>query len=121
MKRLLLAIVIPVVLLTGSLGQAAAPGPNANGDAAATTLPIAAADATRLKTWITDQKTTSVVTPAGFTAAIGAVVPMTITLKQIAVTPAVMGVDPMKVQYAVIGDKFVLVDVSDRKVVYVFS
>jgi hypothetical protein len=55
MKKLLLALVIPVVLLTGSFAQAAAPGPNANGDAAATTLPIAAADATRLKTWITDQ------------------------------------------------------------------
>jgi hypothetical protein len=71
--------------------------------------------------WITDQKTASVAAPAGFTAAVGAIVPMTIMLKPIAVTPAVMGVDPMKVQYAVIGDKIVLVNMADRKVVFVLS
>jgi hypothetical protein len=44
-----------------------------------------------------------------------------VTLKAIAITPAVAGVDATKVQYAVIGDKIVLVNVADRKVVYVFA
>ena len=124
MKAVRLALVSALALGLGAgLAQAAAPAaaPAAPAAAAPAALTIAAADVTRLKTWITDQKTASVAAPAGFTLAVGAVVPMTITLKAIAATPAVPGVDATKVQYTVIGDKLVLVNVADRKVVYIFA
>src|SRR5689334_12674831 len=113
MKKSLYSFTVAVALATiapASLALAAAPssappqGVNANGDATSG-LTIAGPDATRLKTWIVDQKTASVPAPTGFTATVGSVVPMTITLKPIAVTPAITGVDPMKLQYAMIGDK----------------
>jgi hypothetical protein len=90
----------------------------AAGTAAGAALPIAAADATRLKMWITDQKTASIAAPAGFTVAVGAAVPATVMTRRIAVAPAITIVDPAKYEYAVIGDTIVLVQVSDRKIVY---
>ena len=128
MKKIYLGAAFAAVLATTSAFAAAPAAPAAPAPAAgaatapaAGALTIAAADVTKLKTWITDQKTASVAAPTGFTVAIGSVVPATVTLKAIAITPAVAGVDAMKVQYAVIADKIVLVNVADRKVVYVFA
>lgn len=128
MNKIHLGVALAAVLTATSAFAAAPAAPAAPAPAAgaatapaAGTLTIAAADVTKLKTWITDQKTASVAAPAGFTATVGSVVPAAVTLKPIAITPAVPGVDATKVQYAVIGDKIVLVNVADRKVVYVFA
>ena len=124
MKKIFVGVVMAAMFVSmapvaPALAQAAgAAAGSAAGAAAGAALPIAAADATRLKTWITDQKTASIAAPAGFTVAVGATVPATITTRKIAVAPAITVVDPAKYEYAVIGDTIVLVQVSDRKIVY---
>jgi hypothetical protein len=142
MKKSALATLLVTALSVGSAYAAAVAPPSAQGDAEAknpsaaggagvtvgpgaaaaqAAFTLAAADQTKLKDWIMQQKTASVSAPAGFTVAVGSVVPAEVTLKAIAITPAVAGVDATKVQYAVIADKIVLVNVADRKVVYLFS
>jgi len=106
----------PVAPALAAAAGAAAGAPA--GAAAGAALLIAPADATRLKTWIADQKTPSVAAPAGLTVAAGATLPATIMTHKIAVAPAITVVDPAKYEYAVIGDTIVLVQVSDRKIVY---
>jgi hypothetical protein len=87
--------------------------------AASASYTLAAADATKLKTWIMDQKKTAIAAPAGFTAAVGSVLPQAITFYEI---PATVGVPSATTyRYAVVGDKIVLVNPTDRKVVYVFA
>ena len=56
--------------------------------------------------------------PSGFTIAVGSVVPMAIMLRPIMVTPAIAAVGMN--QYAIIGDRIVLVNPMTRAVVYVF-
>ena len=87
--------------------------------AATTTFTLAAADVTKLKDWITGQKTASVPAPAGLTVAVGSALPAAIMLYPI---PASAGVTAVGTnQYAVVGDKIVLVNPTDRKIVYVFA
>ena len=101
--------------------QAAAPAapPAAAPAAPAATFTLVAADATKLKTWITDQKKASVAAPAGFTLAVGAVVPAAVTLNDIAAAAGVASATTLK--FVIIGDKIALVGATDRKVVYVFA
>jgi hypothetical protein len=90
----------------------------AGGATATTAITIAPADATTLRTWITGQKTASVAAPAGFNIAVGSVVPAAIMLRPITVTPAIASVGTN--QYAIIGDRIVLVNPMTRAIVYVF-
>ena len=57
--------------------------------------------------------------PAGFTVAVGATLPMTVTLYPVAAAAGVTAVGMN--QYAVVADKIVLVNPADRKIVYVFA
>ncbi len=96
----------------GAAGSTTAAGP-------AGTFTLSTADSAKLKTWIVDQKKVSVAAPAGFTVAVGAVVPASVTLNDI---PASAGVTAAtSVKFAVIADKMVLVNATDRKVVYIFA
>jgi len=96
---------------------AATPAPSAGAGAGATTtttFTLVAADQTKLKDWITQQKTASVAAPAGFTVAVGATLPASIMLNMI---PASAGVTAVGThQYAVIDNKIVLVDPTSRKI-----
>jgi hypothetical protein len=99
-------------------GAAAGANAGANTGAAAT-FTLQAADATKLHDWIVAQKTENVAAPAGFNVAVGQTLPMTITLHPI---PASAGVAAAgSNQYAMVGEKIVLVNPTDRKIVYVFS
>jgi hypothetical protein len=89
------------------------------GSTTSTTFTLAAADETKLKDWITAQKTVSVPAPAGFNVVVGTAVPTTITLHPIPATAGVTAVGSS--QYAVVGDKVILVNPADRKIVYVFA
>jgi len=123
MKVSKIAIALASVLAIGATAvQAAAPAAPAAPPAAAApaaTFTLVAADATKLKTWITDQKKASVAAPAGFTLAVGAVVPMTVTLNDITAAAGVASATMYK--FVIIGDKIALVGATDRKVVYVFA
>jgi hypothetical protein len=127
MKKFTFGVAAAAILAASAFAQAAAPAApggggaatNAPAAAAAAAFTLVAADATKLKTWITDQKTASVAAPAGFTVAVGSVVPAAIMLRAI---PATVGVTAVGMnQYAVIADKIVLVNPTDRKIVYVFA
>ena len=110
-------------------GDAEARNPSAAGGAGVTVGPGAAAaqatftlqvaDATKLKDWIMQQKTASVPAPAGFNVAVGQTLPASIML--IAV-PASAGVTAVGTnQVAVIDNKIVLVNPTDRKIVFVLA
>jgi Protein of unknown function (DUF1236) len=87
--------------------------------AQAATLPLAPSDASKLKGWIDTQTVTAAPLPDGFMVEDGAVVPKSITLDQI---PASAGVaSATKYDYAKIGDRTVLVDPTDRMIVYLIS
>ena len=118
MKKLHVAAALAAILAVTGAGLANAAAPAAAPSATAT-FTLVAADATKLKTWITDQKTASVAAPAGFTIAVGSVVPAAVMLRPIAATVGVAAVGMN--QYAVIGDKIVLVNPTDRKIVYIFA
>ena len=125
MKLTSIAIALTsALLISGTAVQAAAPAapaapPAAAPAAPAATFTLAAADATKLKTWITDQKKASVAAPAGFTLAVGAVVPAAVTLNDIAAAAGVASATTLK--FVIIGDKIALVGATDRKVVYIFA
>ena len=128
MKKLYLGLVLATVMsATSAFAQAAAPAPapaappaaGAATPAVPGALTLVAADATKLKDWITAQKTASTPAPAGFTVAVGAAVPAAIMLYPVAAAAGVTAAGTN--QYAVIGDKTVLVNPTDRKIVYIFS
>ena len=82
-----------------------------------TTFTLSSDDATKFKTWVNGQTVTASTAPSGFTATVGVAVPDTIMLYDI---PASAGVATVtKYKYAKIGDKVVLVDPADHKIVYV--
>jgi uncharacterized protein DUF1236 len=118
-----IAIAAAAVLAVTGISYAAAPAapaaPPAAGATTTTTFTLVAADATKLKTWIVDQKKASVAAPAGFTVAVGAVVPAAVTVNDITAAAGVPTAVTYK--YAIIGDKTVLVNATDRKIVYIFS
>ena len=127
MKKLYLGVALSTILATGyALAQAAAPAPAtpapaappaAGAPAAAGTLTLVAADVTKLRDWITTQKTASVAAPSGFTVAVGSTLPASVTLNPI---PASVGVTAVGMnQYAVIDNRIILVNPTDRKVVFV--
>jgi hypothetical protein len=75
------------------------------------------ADAVTFKTWIATQQVAAIPLPAGFTVAVGAVVPQTVLFYEI---PTTAGLPAMvQYRYAKIGDQIVLVNPADRKIVYV--
>jgi hypothetical protein len=126
-KSLIVSALTTALLTSAAYAQAPATPPTpATPPAAATTPPaatttftLAAADVTKLKDWITAQKTASVAAPAGLTVAVGTTLPATVTLYPI---PASAGVTAVGTnQYAVVADKIVLVNPADRKIVYVFA
>lgn len=81
------------------------------------TFTLAPADQTKFTAWVTEQKVVEVPAPSGFTVSVGAVVPQSVTLYEI---PASVGVTSVtKYRYVRIGGKTVLVDPSDRKIIYV--
>jgi len=89
------------------------------GASTSTTFVLAAADENKLKDWVATQKTASIAVPAGFNVAVGSTLPATVTLYPI---PASAGIANVGMnQYAVIGDKIVLVSPSDHKILYVVS
>jgi hypothetical protein len=142
MKKAALATLLVTALSVGAAYAAAVPPPSAQGDAeaknpsaaggagvtvgpgaaaaqAAATFTLAAADQAKLKDWIMQQKSASVAAPSGFNVAVGQTVPATITLNAI---PASAGVTAVGMnQYAVIDNKIVLVNPTDRKIVLVVS
>ena len=122
MKKLYFGVALATVLAATTFAQAAAPAAPAApapGAAAPAAFTLAAADATKLKTWITDQKKASVAAPAGFTVALAAVVPMAIVLNDITAAAGVASATMYK--FTVIADKIVLVNATDRKIVYIFA
>ena len=86
---------------------------------ASTTLTLPTADQTKLKTWIMMQNTASVAAPAGVSVAVGSTLPASIMLHPIQASAGVTTV--AMDQYAVIDNKIVLVNPTDRKILYVFS
>ena len=84
-----------------------------------TTFTLSAGDSTTFKTWVTAQKPATVAVPAGFNVAVGQVLPANITLIDIPATANVASVT--KYKYVMLGDKIVLVDPMDRKIVYIVS
>jgi opacity protein-like surface antigen len=128
MKKYLGAAVVTVAMIGAAYATApsTAPAtpPSAGAGAgtstgASATFTLQAADATTLRTWIMAQNTASMPAPAGFTATVGATLPTQVTLHPI---PASAGVAAVGMnQYAVVDNKIVLVNPSDRKIVYVFS
>jgi hypothetical protein len=78
---------------------------------------LSAADSATFRTWVGTQKVVAVPAPAGFTVSVGAVVPEAVTFYEIPTTVGVTSVT--KYRYAMIGDKLVLVDPTDRKIVYI--
>ena len=104
-------------------GAAAAPGgavgvTQGDVEARQNSFTLVQADVIKLKDWITAQKTASVAAPSGFTVAAGSTVPMNIMLIAI---PASAGVNVGSNLVAVIDNKIVLVNPTDRKVVLVVS
>ena len=94
-------------------------GPGAAAAQASATFTLAAADQTKLKDWIMQQKTASVAAPAGFNVAVGQTLPANIMLIAI---PASVGVTVVGMnQYAVIDNKIILADPMTKKITYVFS
>jgi hypothetical protein len=140
MKKAALATLLVTALSVGAAYAAAVAPPSPQGDAearnpsaaggagvtvgppagASATFTLLAADASKLKDWIMQQKTASVAAPSGFTVAVGSTVPMNITLTAI---PASVGVTAAVAnnQYAVIDNKIVLVNPTDRKIVFVLA
>ena len=140
MKKFALATMLVTALSVGTAyaaavapaspqGDAEAKNPSAAGGAGVTvgpgaaaaqaTFTLAAADQTKLKDWIMQQKTASVAAPAGFNVAVGQTLPANIMLVAI---PASVGVTVVGMnQYAVIDNKIVLADPMTKKIVYVFS
>ena len=136
MKPFIAAALVTTLATSAAFAQAAAPttpatppaagagaGAGAGGAAAGagasttTTFTLAAADQTKLKDWITMQKTASVAAPAGVTVAVGSTLPATVMLYPIAASAGVTAVGTN--QYAVIDNKIVLVNPTDRKIVLV--
>ena len=121
-----LGAAIATVLLVGAAYAAApsvpatppAAGATAGGGAAAT-FTLQTADASKLKDWIVAQKPTAAPAPAGFNVAVGATLPMSIELHAIPASAGVTAVGSN--QYAMVGEKIVLVSPADRKIIYVFS
>ena len=140
MKKAALATLLVTALSVGAAYAAAVPPASPQGDAEAknpsaaggagvtvgpgaaaaqATFTLAAADQTKLKDWIMQQKTASVAAPAGFNVAVGQTLPANIMLVAI---PASVGVTVVGMnQYAVIDNKIVLADPMTKKIVYVFS
>ena len=115
MKAIYVAVALATAAAVGATGAAfAAAAPPAGATA---TVTIAPADATAFKTWVATQKPATVAVPAGFTVAVGAVVPMNVTLVAIPDTAKIPTL--VKYQYVVLGDKTVLVDPMSRKIVYI--
>ena len=84
-----------------------------------TTFTLSPTDTTTFKTWVTAQKPATVAVPAGFNVAVGQALPANITLIDIPATANVASVT--KYKYVMLGDKIVLVDPMDRKIVYIVS
>jgi hypothetical protein len=86
---------------------------------ATTSLTLSTDDATKLKDWATRQTANLVApAPAGLNVAVGSVVPDTVMLYDV----TAVGVATItKYRYAKIGDKIVLVDPMDKKIVYVVA
>jgi len=142
MKKAALATLLATALSVGAAYAAAVPPPSAQGDAeaknpsaaggagvtvgpnaaaaqVAATFTLQAADQSKLKDWIMQQKTASVAAPSGFNVAVGQTLPASIMLNAI---PASAGVTAVGMnQYAVIDNKIVLVNPTDRKIVFVVS
>jgi len=138
MKKSVLATLLATALSVGAAYAAAVPPASPQGDAEAknpsaaggggvtvgpgaaaaqATFTLQAADAAKLKDWIMQQKTASVAAPAGFNVAVGQTLPASIMLNAI---PANAGVSSVgSNQYAVIDNKIVLVNPTDRKIVFV--
>ena len=140
MKKAALATLLVTALSVGAAYAAAVPPASPQGDAEAknpsaaggagvtvgpgaaaaqpsATFTLQAADQTKLKDWIAQQKTASVAAPSGFNVAVGQTVPASITLTAI---PASAGVTAVGMnQFAVIDNKIVLVNPTDRKIVLV--
>jgi len=87
--------------------------------AGTTTFVLASADENKLRDWVTMQKTVSIAAPAGTTIAVGSNLPASVMLYSIPATAGIANIGMN--QYAVVGDKIVLVNPSDRKIVYVVS
>ena len=106
MRKTVLAVLAAALLGTTALAQTATP-------------PITPEEAIKLKTWFDAQELKPTPFVLGFTAMSGAVVPETVVLQEL---PAAAGVPgATKYRYAKVGDRLVLVDPADRKVVYVVS
>ena len=84
---------------------------------ATTTFTLSSDDNTKFKTWVASQTVTAATAPAGFTVAVGTAVPESVMLYEIPASAGVASVT--KYRYAKIGDKIVLVDPADHKIVYV--
>jgi hypothetical protein len=125
-KSIIVSALATVLLASAAYAQAPATPPTpatppaaATTPPAATTFTLAAADQMKLKDWINQQKTASVPAPSGVTVAVGSTLPASITLNPI---PASAGVSAVGTnQYAVIDDKIVLVNPTDRKIVLVIA
>jgi len=83
-----------------------------------TTVTIAPADQTKVMGWVKTQNKASIPAPAGFTLAVGATLPQTVTLYPFAADVAVPTVTAYN--YVLIDGKTVLVEPATRKIVQIW-
>jgi hypothetical protein len=107
-KTGLAVFLVPVLMATTALAQAAAPA-----------LPLSAADAVKLKMWL-DMQTIPAATPTlTFMSTDGEVVPTDVPLYPVPAAAGVPGAQTFS--YAKVGDRILLVDPTSRTVVYLIS
>jgi hypothetical protein len=116
MKHLMIATVASLGLISAAAAQTSTTVTTTTGGAAATTgaVTIQPEVRTKVREYVTTNKTRSVAVPSGFTVSTGAVLPESVEIQSF---PATVGVTQYR--YAVVGDQTVLVDPGTRRIVEV--
>jgi hypothetical protein len=117
MKRILLASVMALAT-TAAVAQSSSTTTTTTTTAPGTTgtVTIAPEQRTAIRSYITQEKVTSVPAPSGFTVSTGAVLPQSVELRTF---PSSVGVTQYR--YVVINDRTVLVDPSTRRIIQVIE
>ncbi len=116
MKHVLIAAVASLGLASAAMAQTSTTVTTTTGGATATTgaVTIQPEVRTKVREYVTTNRSASVAVPSGFTVSTGAVLPESVELQTF---PATVGVTQYR--YAVVGDQTVLVDPGTRRIVEV--
>jgi hypothetical protein len=115
MKHLMIATVASLGLISAAAAQTSTTVTTTTGGAATTgAVTIQPEVRTKVREYVTTNKTRSVAVPSGFTVSSGAVLPETVEIQSF---PATVGVTQYR--YAVVGDQTVLVDPGTRRIVQI--